>query len=90
MRDLASIRVLWRQPDTMALYGIPYGMRTDVGQSPHHIREEFRKGWIWLGSPGWFGSLTPSERAETEEFLTAHAAEIPEGPCEWCPILGAK
>lgn len=31
MRGLNTIRVLYRQPDTMALYGIPYEMRRDVG-----------------------------------------------------------
>ena len=34
---LASIRVLWRQPDTLCLWGIPYDMRADVGQTPNHL-----------------------------------------------------
>lgn len=51
--NLAQIRVLYRQPDTLALWGIPYDMRADVGQQPRDIeraREEnndglYRKNW---------------------------------------------
>ena len=40
-----TIRVLWRQPGTLALWGISYEMRAEVGQSPYHLwraREEHR------------------------------------------------
>lgn len=33
--DLSSIRVLYRQPDTLALWGIPYDLRP--GQSPRDL-----------------------------------------------------
>lgn len=33
--NLNTIRVLWRQPDLMALWGIPYAMRP--GQSPRDL-----------------------------------------------------
>lgn len=35
--NLAQIRVLYRQPVTLALWGIPYDMRADVGQQPRDI-----------------------------------------------------
>lgn len=44
--NLAQIRVLYRQPDTLALWGIPYDMRADVGQQPRDIeraREESKE-----------------------------------------------
>jgi len=39
--DLASIRVLWRRPDSMELWGIPYPMRP--GRSP---RDLWESTWI--------------------------------------------
>ena len=52
-KNLAAIRVLYRQADTLALWGVPYEMRADVGQNPRHIeraRERnnedlWRKNW---------------------------------------------
>lgn len=35
--NLAKIRVLYRNLDTLALWGIPYDMRADVGQQPRDI-----------------------------------------------------
>lgn len=37
MTTLGEIRVLWRRPDTMELWGIPYSMRP--GQSPRDLYE---------------------------------------------------
>lgn len=34
---LDGIVVLWRQPDLMALWGIPYSMREGCGQTPKHL-----------------------------------------------------
>ncbi len=34
---LDKIVVLWRQPDLMALWGIPYSMREECGQTPKHL-----------------------------------------------------
>jgi hypothetical protein len=36
-RRLASIRVLWRQPDTLTLWGVPYEMKAHVGQQPYDL-----------------------------------------------------
>lgn len=37
--SLASIKIVYCAPDTLALYGIPYEMRRDVGQAPRHLWE---------------------------------------------------
>jgi hypothetical protein len=90
---VAGIRVLWRQPDTMALWGVPYALRE--GQSPRDlVRAEWpgRKGagevpgdWLWLGSPGWWGSMAPDAVAAVRAFLAPLEAEglVPGGPSEW-------
>jgi hypothetical protein len=106
---LDSIVVLWRQPDTLALWGIPHGMR--AGQSPRDLWEGRaipddlrraaghhgamlpapgpRDGWVWLGQPGWWGSLAREDRLAVEDFLgrLATAGLVPEGPGEWCRII---
>lgn len=111
-RDLSKIRVLWRQSDTMSLWGIPYEMRTEVGQSPRDIVKaewpskrpwthgkappekssgQVPSDWIWLGSPGWWGSMTPEEIAATEAFLASlPAGLIPEWPNEFVSIASWK
>lgn len=35
--DLDKIVVLWRQPDTLALWGIPYAMRNECQQTPYDL-----------------------------------------------------
>lgn len=44
-----------------------------------------REGWIWLGSPGWWGHLTKAEQAEIKAFLSPLRAEgrIPGNHNEW-------
>jgi len=51
---LASIQVLWRQPDTLTLWGIPYKMRSDVGQQPYDLWKA-RRDYV-PPKPGWYGS----------------------------------
>jgi hypothetical protein len=93
LRELASVEVLWRQPDTLALWGIPYGMR--AGQAPYDIWRARRDGparvgvsdWIWLGQPGWWGDLSRERRAAVEAYLAALDPDvIPGGPCEWAEV----
>ena len=85
--DLSTIRVLFRAPDTLALYGLPYEMRRDIGQAPRHLWKAGQtKGWIWLGSPGWFGSMTAGRRREVEAFLSRHKDDIPGNPYEWVTL----
>lgn len=41
---LDSIIILWRQPDLLSLWGIPYRMRSDVGQQPYDLWKA-RRDW---------------------------------------------
>jgi hypothetical protein len=98
---LASIRVLFRRDDSLCLYGIPYDMRpgqspgdiwrASKGYAAASIvlrapRVDHTSEWIWLGSPGWWGSMSPESRARVEAWLAAHDGVIPEGPFEWCAL----
>lgn len=47
------------------------------------------EGWIWLGSPGWWGTMAREEREEIERFLAEvkdSGGIIPDGPFEWSPV----
>jgi hypothetical protein len=85
--QLARVVVLFRQSDSLSLWGIPYRMRP--GQSPRDIlRGPLGKygppaDWVYLGSPGWWGDLTARDRALVEALL-AGADDVPTGPYEWC------
>lgn len=81
---LDTIRVLYTAPETLSLYGIPYQMRP--GQAPRDIGVGWRSDWIWLGSPGWFGSMTVDEIALVKAFLHRVAIDIPQNPHEWTKI----
>lgn len=102
---LAPIQVLFRQSDTMCLWGILYRMRDEVGQSPADlVRAEWppcgilsRKpagiiptDWIWLGSCGWWGTLNKGEQIVIQNFLARHKDSIPTGPNEWSYLETAK
>lgn len=99
--NLSTIKILWRQSDTMALYGVPYAMRP--GQSPSDLTRGIpfpahghygapgrcagpRDDWMWLGSPGWWGSLNDDEQGEVRAFLEKHKEMVPSGPGEWSEI----
>lgn len=82
---LATIRVLFRRDDSLELFGIPYEMRP--GQSPRDLWRAGRTdGWIWLGSPGWWGHLDSVAQHEIRTFLAENAADVPDGPFEWSYI----
>lgn len=105
---LATAHVLWRQPDTLALWAIPHPMRP--GQSPrdlweNRLRPDERKravgwhgatqvspgpldGWMYLGSPGWWGNLSEDEQRTVEAFLAPLRAAgcVPTHPNEWCEV----
>lgn len=101
-RQLASIKVLFRAPESLALYGIPYDMRPgqqpiDIWRTARSIHArgtapagytDPRNEWIWLGSPGWWGHLSAGEIAAVEAWLVERTArgEVPGNPYEWCPI----
>ncbi len=87
--DLDSIKVLFRRDDSLELFGVPYLMRP--GQSPRDI---FRAGntrgkWIWLGGPGWWGSMSKPEQALVKAFLVKHKDDVPTGPNEWSVLSKA-
>lgn len=109
---LATIKVIWRQPDTMALWGIPHAMRP--GQQPYDLwrarqvwrapdrggplatefshlwrtSPEPKADWVWLGAPGWWGSMTAAEQALVAAWL-ARQPDLPSGPCEWVEAVEA-
>lgn len=106
MINLNSIRTLYRQPDTLALWGIPYDMRP--GQNPRDLwnasrpdvllaRAGGRLGammhapgplddWIYLGCPGWWGSIEEADQKRIAAWLARHAELVPENPCEWSRV----
>ena len=80
---LATIRVLYRAPDTLSLWGIPYGMRP--GQQPRDLqRVGNTNGWIWLGCPGWWYSIPKADQDAITQWLAAR--DVPAWPCEWCTV----
>lgn len=83
--NLESIKILWRQHDgPMSLWGIPYDLRPD--QSPKDLFEaENTSGWVWLGTPGWWGHLTKPEIEEIEKFLYSVWA-LPDCPGEYVKV----
>lgn len=84
VQDLSTIKVLYREPDTLSLWGIPYEMRSGVGQEPRHLlHRKDDTGWIWLGTPGWYGSMSKPRIAAVKRFVAKHKEEVPRDPGEW-------
>lgn len=82
---LATIKVLYRQNDTMSLWGVPYEMRRNCGQSPDDIANHH--GWIYLGGPGWWGSIPEPEITAIKEYLSRMPIDaIPSYPNEWTSL----
>lgn len=104
---LSTIVVLYRESETLTLWGIPYAMRP--GQSPRNLKQgdelrrevdayHLRHGlvttafkpstahWIYLGSPGWFGSLGEERIKEVKAFLAQHHQDLPNWPEEWVDL----
>lgn len=96
--DHSAIRILFRAPDSLSLYGIPYEMRKDVGQEPRHLWnaakrrvEQFTRSpdapvgkdpmadWRWL-----------DERSNENRAWLSALADVPDNPCEWCPVTLAS
>lgn len=63
---LATVQILYLQPYTFDLWGVPYAMRPGIGQAPGHIRH--RQGWIRLDARGnplvkaWLAALDAFDR----------------------------
>jgi hypothetical protein len=45
---LASIKILYRRPDTMTLYGVPYLCE------PRLLFDRFSSDWVYLGTESWY------------------------------------
>lgn len=45
---LASIKILYRRPDTMTLWGSPYLCE------PRLLFDRFSSDWVYLGSESWY------------------------------------
>jgi hypothetical protein len=83
--NLAKIRILFRDIETLALWGLPYD-NLRPGQEPRHIDRRWRGDWIWLGSPGWFGGMSPEEQAAVKAFLATHREQVPTNAYEWSKL----
>lgn len=83
---LSAIKILFREADSMSLWGIPYDMRE--GQAPRDLLENPKRNWIWLGCPGWWGSLDTPNQKSIKDFLESVKDSIPGGPNEWCRLSG--
>jgi len=90
--DLRTIRVLFRAPDALTLWGIPYDLRP--GQAPIHLwkseHSSARRGWIYLGEPGWYGSLSRERIDQIKAFLAEHKDLVPGNPYEWTVLPAAR
>ena len=94
---LRIIRTLFRAPESLALYGIPYLMRDMPNGRPQSPRDLYcrrlgdgsmeivgpKSDWIWLGTPGWFGHYNEKQIGEIKAFLKIHHDSVPSNPYEW-------
>jgi hypothetical protein len=78
---LRSIKTLYRKEHTLELWGIPQILAP--GQHPRDLN---RKHWVYLGSPGWWGSLSLAKRETIEEFLGQHKGRVPMNPEEFSEL----
>lgn len=79
--DLSSIKTIYRDAN-LALWGIPYRMRSEVGQQPRDLdRARNTKGWVYLGSPGWWGTISREDQAAIKEWLAG--IDVPGSWYEW-------
>lgn len=76
--DFSSIKVLWRKPETMELFGIPYKMNPQ--QSPKDLAPRLETSWIRLGYEGGWAS------PEAEEFVKSLGDAVPESPNEFVDL----
>jgi hypothetical protein len=78
--------VLWRQPDILTLWGIPYAMRP--GQSPADIfaAQPFpRPGW--LGSSGRAAGPREGWRIISAGEAASYGDAVPQAPGEWSRLV---
>jgi len=74
----------------MALYGIPHRMRE--GQQPGDLWRRYGSpraalaDWLYLGSPGWWGSIKEEDQERIRTFLQKLGPLVPGGPFEWVDL----
>jgi hypothetical protein len=79
MREGQAPRDLWNSTT------YPDDSRTARGHYGYRIPAPGpREGWVWLGSPGWWGSIDRDDQARVAVWLVHHPA--PGGPSEWCRL----
>lgn len=85
MSDLTTILIIYRENDTMSLWGITERMRPNQQPADLLTNRNARASWIWLGSPGYWGALTLRERTKREAFVKTwrQRGAVPESPNEW-------
>ena len=74
--------VLWRQPDTLTLWGIPHEMRP--GQSPADLFAAMpfpRYGWY--GTPGRVAGPREGWRIISASEAQSYGDAVPQAPGEW-------
>jgi hypothetical protein len=85
--DLNTIETLFMAPYTLTLYGIPYRMRRDSGQTPRHLFDAGNTSdWIYLGEPGWWGTMDTDRMTEVKEYLATIPDAIPRGAYQWTDL----
>lgn len=77
-RDFSEIKVLWRKPETMELFGIPYALKPQ--QSPKDLAPRLETSWIRLGYEGKWVS------PEAENFVQSLGNAVPENPNEYTDL----
>ncbi len=95
MIELADIKLLFRAPDTLGLYGICYAMKTaeecgGAAQSPKDLwvanGRAAPEDWRWLGQPGWWGKHSVEQQEALVRWFR-RLVDIPTGPYEWCEVV---
>jgi hypothetical protein len=103
LESLAGIKTLFMQPETLGLWGIPYEMRPgqspgDIWRAQRDYvpprtgwygsKQVGLDDWIWLGCPGWYGTMPRVEQVLAIDFSarcwSVHA--LPQGPNEWTDL----
>ena len=79
--------VLWRQPDTLTLWGIPHDMRP--GQEPADLFAAMpfpRYGWY--GTPGRVAGPREGWRIISAGEAASYGDDVPQAPGEWSRLGG--
>lgn len=84
-----EVEALWRRHDgVMSLYALPAGtLRPNASPLDHWRRwqAEGREppGWLWIGTPGWWGGISEERQEEAKVFLADLGDLVPDWPGEF-------